>query len=199
MIAIPLLNPEEIPIPPLYVVKTESQLAPVPFVWSDQEFKALYTNYAAALMGIISRIVKSDVVAEDVLQESFVKIWKSISDFDPARGRLFTWMAATARHTAIDHLRSRAQLNANKNSDIEDLFLDVDSSHQIFINTDTIGIKQLTYGLAPAEKEILDLIYFNGYTHSEAAAKLNIPLGTVKTRLRRAVCSLRTHFEFKNC
>jgi RNA polymerase sigma factor (sigma-70 family) len=158
------------------------------------KFKVLYKMYAPALMGIISRIVKSDVVAEDVMQETFVKIWNSIDGYEPSRGRLFTWLAATARHTAIDQLRSRAQLNSDKNSDIEDFSLEVEGKYQEFFNPDTIGIRQLTINLPASEKEILDLIYFQGYTHSETAEKLDIPLGTVKTKLRRAIGSLRGYF-----
>lgn len=150
--------------------------------------------YAPALMGIISRITRSQIVAEDVLQETFVKIWNSIDGYDSSRGRLFTWMAATARHTAIDQLRSRTQLNADKNSNIDDHSFELENSYQITINPDTIGVEQMTTGLPPSEREILHLIYFQGYTHSETAERLNIPLGTVKTKLRRAISSLREHF-----
>lgn len=160
----------------------------------EPKFKQLYQMYAPALMGIISKIVKTEVASEDALQETFIKIWNSIDGFDASRGRLFTWMAATARHTAIDQLRSRAQINANKNSDIDDFSFELESTYRVSYNTDTIGVKQLTCSLPSSEKELLELIYFQGYTHSEAAQKLDMPLGTVKTKLRRAIMALREHF-----
>lgn len=142
--------------------------------------------YALALLRIISRIVKSETEAEDVLQETFVKIWKSIAEYNPSRGRLFTWIAASAR----DHFRSRAQINANKNSDIDEFSNDLETSFRDSYSLDAIGLRNLTFGLHSSQKEVLDLIYFYGYTNSEAAEELGVSLGTSKTRLRRALLTL---------
>lgn len=184
----------EIPAPVISIKMSEDALVSGLQKRSEQQFKMLYGMYAPALLGIISRIVKSDVVAEDVLQESFVKIWNGIDGYDVSRGRLFTWMASTARHTAIDQLRSKAALNAARNSNMDDLTQELEIQRRTEINPDAIGVKQLTGHLPVAEKEILELIYFQGFTHSEVAKKLNIPLGTVKTRVRKAVSSLRCYF-----
>lgn len=193
MIAISL--PQAVKIPDsIVLLQNEDELVNGLCSGSEQQFGLLYKRYAPALLGIISKIVKSEVAAEDVLQETFVKIWRSMSGFDPSRGRLFTWMASTARHAAIDHLRSRAQINSDKNTDIEEFTYELENRLRINPNPDTIGVKQLTFNLQPCEKELLDLIYFEGYTHSEAAEKLDIPLGTVKTRIRRAVSSMRQYF-----
>ena len=180
MIAIQLPNYTELQNPVIPLLDAEDELVNGLKKKCGLKFKLLYKMYAPALMGIISRIVKTDVAAEDVLQETFIKIWNSIGGYDPARGRLFTWMATTARHTAIDHLRSRSQINEGRN--LEE------------INQETIGIQQLTSKLHPSEKELLDLIYFQGYTHSEAVETLSIPLGTLKTKVRRAINTLRQHF-----
>jgi RNA polymerase sigma factor (sigma-70 family) len=154
----------------------------------------LYDSYSAALLGIISKIVKHDDVAEDVLQETFLKIWTSIPQYDPARGRLFTWMARLAKNKSIDHLRSRAEINSQRNEDIDLLSPEVNQLHQIQYNPEHIGLKQLMSVLAPAQLLVLDLVYFQGYTQSEAALELNIPVGTVKTRIRIAIKTLRTFF-----
>lgn len=159
-----------------------------------QQFTLLYKQYSPALLGIVSRIVRSDVIAEDVLQESFIKIWQGIDSYDMLRGRLFTWMAATARHTAIDHLRRRMAVEAGKTSSIDEFAGDLGNHYKTEINPDAVDVRQLAGSLEGIEKEILDLIYFRGYTHSEAAEVLNIPVGTVKTRLRRAVNALRIFF-----
>jgi RNA polymerase sigma factor (sigma-70 family) len=154
----------------------------------------LYTMYSPALLGIISRIIKFDEIAEDVLQETFLKIWKSIDQYQESKGRLFTWMARLAKNTAIDHLRGRGYVNSLKNSDLDEVFLEVDRDNQIVYNPETIGLKKLTMNLCASQKAILDLIYFQGYSQSEVAEELNIPLGTVKTRLRMAITKLRKYF-----
>ncbi|MBC7567872.1 MAG: RNA polymerase sigma factor [Pedobacter sp.] len=154
----------------------------------------LYTMYSPALMGIISRIIKFDEIAEDVLQETFVKIWKSIDQYQESKGKLFTWMARLARNTAIDQLRGRGYINSRKNSDLEDVSVEVDMNNQMVYNPETIGLKKLTMNLCARQKAILDLIYFEGYSQSEVAEELNIPLGTVKTRLRMAIATLRKYF-----
>ncbi|ETZ19559.1 RNA polymerase sigma factor [Pedobacter sp. V48] len=194
MIAIQLPNYTELQVPVISLRIAEDELVRGIQRKCEIQFKLLYKMYAPALMGIISRIVRSDVAAEDVLQETFLKIWSSIDGYDSSRGRLFTWMAATARHKSIDYLRSRSQINESKNQHIEDFSPELDNNYQVALNPDTIGIKQLTNTLHPSEKELLDLIYFQGYTQSEAAARLEMPLGTVKTKLRRAINSLREYF-----
>ncbi len=168
--ATPPLATANVQVPVISLSVTEEELVNGIRGKCEDKFRLLYKMYAPALMGVISRIVRSDVAAEDVLQDTFVKIWNSIESYDSSRGRLFTWMAATARNTAIDQLRSRAQINTAKHSNI-----DPDTMHT-------------------SEKEVLDLIYFQGYTHSEASKTLNIPLGTVKTKLRRAINALREYF-----
>ena len=157
-------------------------------------FSNLYHNYAPALLGIISRIVNCRESSEDVLQETFIKISRSISSYDPDKSRLFTWMAKLAKNTAIDQLRSRGHRDRNKCDDLNEIVEKVDHRHNASYNPDTIGIKQLTHVLTPAQKQILDLVYFQGYTHTEAAEELGIPVGTIKTRIRNAILTLRQYF-----
>lgn len=85
-------------------------------------------------------------------------------------------------------------MNIRKNQDIDELLFEVDRSCQVSVNTDTIGLMKLSSQLPAAEKQVLDMIYLGGYTHAEAAEELGLPLGTVKTRLRRAVIALRAFF-----
>lgn len=182
-------------IPALSIKPDESTLIQALRAGCPDTFKQFYKMYSAALLGIIARIVKSEEVAEDLLQEAFIKIWNSIDRYDTSRGRLFTWMASMTRNLAIDYLRSKAHLQYTKGTALEELSVEQFDHHQTAFNPDTIGIKNLAGKLKLPEKEILDLIYFKGFTHLEAAETLNLPLGTVKTRLRRAIQSLRSHFE----
>lgn len=156
--------------------------------------EALYDMYSAALYGVISRIVPGQEQAEDLLQECFVKIWNSIPSYDEKKGRLFTWMVNIARHLAIDTVRSKEFRNlsrtdgmdGNTNSDEEQRYSEI---HQ-----DGVGIKDLITRLRPQDKQILELIYYKGYTHVEVSDELNLPLGTVKSRLRSAIITLKTFF-----
>jgi RNA polymerase sigma factor (sigma-70 family) len=156
--------------------------------------KALYDMYSGALFGVISRIIPQTEVAEDVLQETFIKIWKSADNYDPGKGRLFTWMMNIARNLAIDKLRSKDFKNANKNQDIENNVDFIDTQKEVTFNADAIGIKDMVTSLKPEFNLVLDMVYFKGYTHVEAAEELDLPLGTVKTRIRMAIMELRKNF-----
>lgn len=156
--------------------------------------EALYDMYSSSLYNIIYRVVQHEEIAEDLLQETFVKIWNSIASFDPEKGRLFTWMVNIARNLSIDKIRSKDFRNNAKNQDLENTVNFIDEQRSTAINPETLGLKDLVNKLKPDQKSILDLIYFRGYTHVEAADELGIPLGTVKTRLRMSIITLRKFF-----
>jgi RNA polymerase sigma factor (sigma-70 family) len=156
--------------------------------------EALYDMYSASLYGVISRIITDTATAEDVLQETFVKIWHSFSSYSTEKGRLFTWMVNIARNLAIDKLRSKDFKNQNKNQELENNVTFIDEQRNTVYKPELLGIKELVQTLKPEQKSILELVYFKGYTHVEAADELGIPLGTIKTRLRMAIQQLRKHF-----
>ena len=156
--------------------------------------EALYDMYSSSLYGVISRIVVDTPTAEDVLQETFVKIWRSFSGYSTEKGRLFTWMVNIARNLAIDKIRSKDFKNQNKNQELENNVTFIDEQRSTVYKPELLGIKELVETLKPEQKSILDLVYFKGYTHVEAADELGIPLGTIKTRLRMAILQLRKHF-----
>ncbi|MDP9080967.1 MAG: sigma-70 family RNA polymerase sigma factor [Bacteroidota bacterium] len=156
--------------------------------------EALYDMYSSSLYGVISRIITDTATAEDVLQETFVKIWHSFSSYSTEKGRLFTWMVNIARNLAIDKLRSKDFKNQNKNQELENNVTFIDEQRNTVYKPELLGIKELVETLKPEQKSILDLVYFKGYTHVEAADELGVPLGTIKTRLRMAILQLRKHF-----
>ena len=162
---------------------------------NQEGMEILYDNYSSALYGVIHRIVQNDEMAEDVLQETFLKIWNNFSQYDPAKGRLFTWMLNIARNMGIDKLRSKEFTQNRKNQDISESVSSVDYNNTAIFNTETIGLKEMVRKLEPEYKQIIDLLFFGGYTQSEAAEKLNLPLGTVKTRSRAAILKLRQQFD----
>ena len=156
--------------------------------------EALYDMYSSSLFGVISRIIVETAAAEDVLQETFVKIWHSFSSYSTEKGRLFTWMVNIARNLAIDKIRSKDFKNQNKNQELENNVTFIDEQRNTVYKPELLGIKDLVQTLKPEQKLILELVYFKGYTHVEAADELGIPLGTIKTRLRMAIQQLRKHF-----
>jgi len=155
----------------------------------------LYDRYSGALFGVISKVIRTDETAEDVLQETFVKIWNSFPTYDASKGKLFTWMLNIARNLAIDKVRSKGFKNSKKNQNLDDVVHVVDEQQSIGFNPELIGLKELVEKLEPEYYKLVDLIYFKGYTHVEAAEELEMPLGTVKTRLRAAISMLRRHFD----
>ena len=156
--------------------------------------EALYHMYSASLYGVILRIVTDEAAAEDVLQETFLKIWNSFSGYSAEKGRLFTWMVNIARNQAIDKVRSKDFKNQTKNQELENNVTFIDEQRNTVYKPELLGIKELVGKLRPEQKSILDLVYFKGFTHVEAAEELGLPLGTVKTRLRMAIQQLRKHF-----
>lgn len=156
--------------------------------------EALYDMYSASLYGVISRIVTDTATAEDVLQDTFVKIWNSFASYSADKGRLFTWMVNIARNLAIDKIRSKDFKNQNKNQELENNVIAIDEQRNTVYKPELMGIKDLVDTLKPEQKSILDLVYFKGYTHVEAADELGVPLGTIKTRLRTAIGQLRKFF-----
>lgn len=157
-------------------------------------FRRLYILHSASLLGIIMRVVPAREIAEDILQDSFVKIWKSIHLYDPEKGKLFTWMAKLARNSAIDYKRGKTFAKSTRNEDIDSVYSQVDHFHYIPDKTDSIGVKDLMCVLTASQKQILDLVYFHGYTQAEVSDELQIPLGTVKSKIRLAVKELRLYF-----
>ena len=160
-------------------------------IGNPKAHETLYEMYAGSLYGIILRLVKRQEDAEDILQETFIKIWKCIRSYDSEKGRLFTWMSKIARNVVKDHLKSKSHKRSVLNNNLETCQFAVDNQHSVENNFDTIGIREISHKLPSRFYSILDLIYFKGFTHQEAAIELNLPLGTIKTRLRMAIADLR--------
>lgn len=155
-------------------------------------FSQLYDRYASTLLSVLTKIVKDETEAQDLLQDTFVKVWKNIHRHDPSKGRLFTWLLNVTRNTAFDHLRS------HKNAVHVDLPLDdyLPNMATTLNHVGYIGFSDaVTTTLDPRHWQVIDLLYFQGYTQQEAAETLQLPLGTVKTWTRLALIQLRQRFQ----
>ncbi len=157
----------------------------------QQAFARLYDSYSGAIYSIILQIVNDEELANDILQEVFVNIWRKIDMYDAEKGRLFTWMLNIARNASIDMLRSRGYRNSKKNQSIQENVDIAAPNSTAQMNVDSIGLKKLLEKLKPEQRVLIDLSYFKGYTHEEIAEQEKIPLGTVKTRIRNALIQLR--------
>lgn len=170
---------------------TEEELVTLLKRKDSNAYSLLYDNYSAALFGVITRVVPAAEIAEDILQDVFIKIWKNIENYDASKGRLFTWMLNIARNAAIDYSRSKQFKLENKLQGIETARYEMTGHSSGQSHSDFIGVKEQVAKLKEDYRILIDMIYFGGYTQEDAARELNIPLGTVKTRVRAAIIKLR--------
>lgn len=159
-------------------------------VKDERGLSYLYDHYASALNGIINRIVLSDKLAEEILQQTFLKIWDKIESYDADKSTLFTWMSRIARNSAIDAKRLKKYENIQNTDSLD---LSIHNKKTEYQATDSIDVKSLLLQIDEKYKTVLDHIYLQGYSHSEAAEILDLPLGTVKTRLRNGLQELRNY------
>lgn len=168
---------------------SESELVTLLKLRQRSAFNYLYDNYSGALYTVILSFLADSNLSQDTLQEVFIKIWRQIEHYDSTKGRLFTWMINITRNTSIDKLRSKDYRQTFENrSPTENVYNEAGSSS---INIDNIGLRKLIHKLKPEYRAIIDLSYFQGFTQDEISKILEIPLGTVKTRMRNALILLR--------
>jgi RNA polymerase sigma-70 factor (ECF subfamily) len=180
-------------MPALQTKYSEAELVMLLKQRQQSAFNYLYDNYSGALFTIILNVVNDRELASDVLQEVFVKIWRQIESYDETKGRLFTWMMNISRNASIDTLRSKDFRNSQQNRELTESVYDSGGSTEQ--KTDQIGLRKVVRELKEEYKVLVELSYFEGYTQDEISKMLNIPLGTVKTRLRTALTQLRQHLK----
>ena len=153
---------------------------------------ALYDRYSSVVYSVALRVLGDTGAAEDILQEVFLQLWRNPGSFDASRGNLGAWLAVIARNRAIDGLRKR-----RPESDIEDVVLSIEPD--LADEADRARAAQKLRGLLgtmpAAQRAALEMAYFEGLTHTEIAAKTGEPLGTIKTRIRAGLTTLRKAFQ----
>lgn len=173
-------------------IYTEAELVQGLKARDQKIFSYLYDQYSPALYGVIVKVLNNDNAAGDVLQEVFLKIWRHLDQYDETKGRLFTWMLNIARNTAIDILRSKAHKLEQKIRNIPDDVHVSDSLIAVQPSNDYLGFSRILEKLTKEQRTLIDLAYYKGCTQEEIARVMEIPLGTVKTRMRNAINQLRT-------
>ena len=170
---------------------TQEEVLTLIYKKEERAYTILYDMYSKSLFAVITNLVKDREEAEDILQEVFVKIWKNIDSYSEAKGRFYTWILNIARNTAIDKLRSKGYNNSKKNLSADNFVHLLDESNKLTNKIDAIGLQEFVKKLKPKCIQIIDLLFFKGYTQQEASDELAIPLGTVKTQNRNCINDLR--------
>ena len=154
-------------------------------------FETLYHMYSKSMLGVIFNIVRNDAIAQEIMQDVFIKAWQNADNYSAKKGRFFTWILNIARNAAIDKTRSKNFKNSKKNLKAE-FFVDIlETSENLNDQTDAIGIKNFVSKLADKCIEVIELLYFKGFTQKEASETLGMPIGTIKTRNRNCIKELR--------
>ena len=154
-------------------------------------FRALYDETSARLFGVVLRIVRDRGVAEDVLQETYLKVWQKAEIFDPAAGRPITWLATIARNRAIDRVRSKdiVRRAAGQDDDDEDVLArlaDPGGADPVLRESLRVCLERLE----PQARQCVVLAYCSGYSREELAARFGRPVNTIKTLLHRSLKTL---------
>lgn len=176
---------------------TEEELVAGLQLKDQQVFGYLYDNYAPALNAVIYKMVEDRELAEDILQEAFVKIWNNFTSYDKTKGRLFTWMLNLTRNLTIDTLRSKSYKKQQKISGDENVVSNIRDNNSNADKFDSLGIAKQLQHLKADQRQIIDMAYFDGFTQDEISKTLGIPLGTVKTKMRAAILELRKYLQYK--
>ncbi|MEL7001509.1 MAG: sigma-70 family RNA polymerase sigma factor [Bacteroidota bacterium] len=169
----------------------EEKIVDLLFQQDKEAIRLIFENYGPVLMNIITRVVKYEAVAQDVMQEALLKIWKNGITYNREKGSLFTWMTRICRNAAIDKTRSKDYRLTETSMNAVDL-VSITDTPQDLGSMEEPYMRELIEQLPSGQKELINLAYFQGYTHKEISENLEIPLGTVKTRIRSAISKLRT-------
>lgn len=160
-------------------------------------FEQLYEQSSSLLFTLVSRIVGHEGEAADLLQEVYLEVWRKASNYDHARGTPMAWLITLARSRAIDRVRALGSRGKGVTASLDD----TPASHLIATDADAMEIRAASERqalvwaalkiLPPVQRQALELAYYEGLTHMEISIRLNVPLGTIKTRIRLAMEKLR--------
>jgi RNA polymerase sigma-70 factor (ECF subfamily) len=158
----------------------------------ERAVEALYQRYSGPLYSLAYQVTGGERFAQDVVQETFVAVWKDAARFDPSKGAVSPWLFSLARHKAIDLVRREANVRKRTaDVDLEMEMSDDDVDEEAWMRIRQDRVRAAITELTPLQREALELAFFNGLTHVEVSEHLGIPLGTAKTRIRSALLRLR--------
>ncbi len=147
----------------------------------------LYKKYGGVIYGVALKIVRDEQWAQQVLQDTYVKVWQKISLYSERKGRFLSWILSITRNLAIDFLRSKQYKEGSGWLTLQESDKETAPDRSM----EAMDLKKSVVGLGHNYRQVIELVYFMGYSHSEVADLLEMPLGTVKTRVRKALRDLR--------
>lgn len=159
---------------------------------NEDGLRLLYKNYSSTLFGIAMRHLNNEMYAEEVLQNTFLKVWQKIDQYDPEKAAFYTWMVNILKNSAIDVGRTLKFQSEQKTVSFDN---DVHSSKNEHILSMGMEATQLLKNVEQKYVQVLDYLYLRGYSQSEMAEELDIPIGTIKTRVKKAIDILRTKLD----
>jgi RNA polymerase sigma-70 factor, ECF subfamily len=153
----------------------------------------LYEAYGRLTYNIAMHVLRNEAAAEEITQDIFFLIWRKPDSWNPEKGRLSSWLMAVARYRAIDRLRREERRPLRQSVSLDDLAHILSSQETVGDARQDTGrlLRQLLQDLPAEQRQVINLAFFRGMTHSEIAAHLNLPLGTVKGRIRLALEKLK--------
>jgi len=152
----------------------------------------LYENYADSLYGVILKVTNNEEIAQDALQETFIKVWKNSKKYDKKKAKLFTWLYRIARNTAIDKVRSYSnKFEKEVQIDKSNVYILPTSN----LNQDVLDLREHVSKLDDKYQIVLKALFFEGMTQQEASDELDIPLGTIKSRLKIGLRELKKVYD----
>jgi len=172
---------------------TDAELLERVAAGSSSAFEMIYDRHSGAAFGLAYRIVNDQGAAEDVVQDAFLSVWRQAEGYGASRGAARSWLLSIVHHRAIDHIRHRHDDRKQDIDDITAIVDTVDTSEQARLNVEGEQLRAAMLQLPVDQRKSLALAYFGGYTHDEIARLLDLPLGTVKGRLRIGLQKLRNH------
>lgn len=153
-------------------------------------YEQLYDMYSKSMLGVIQNIIQDEDLSKDLLQEVFLKVWDNIESYSPKRGRFFTWLLNISRNAAIDKTRSKEYKQLKRNQSI-DIFVNISQPEDKEVSDEEMMLYASIKKLSEKCRKLIDLIFYKGYTQRETSEELDIPLGTVKTRSRSCLSTLK--------
>lgn len=159
----------------------------------EAAFAQLYDATASRAVGLAVRVVRDPAQAEEVAQEAFLEIWRTAARFDPAKGSPLGWLLTIVHRKAVDRVRSaEASTRRDTTYHQQNPSIDHDSTAEAAqASLEARRVRNALESLTPVQREALELAYFGGYTHTEVATMLDLPVGTAKTRIRDGLIRLR--------
>jgi len=159
----------------------------------ETAFAALYDAVASRVFGLAVRVVRDPAQAEEVCQEALLDIWRTAARFDPSRGSAISWIFTVVHRKAVDRVRS-AEASSRRDASYHQQTQPIDhdaTAEAVEASFEARRVRAALGTLTTAQREALELAYFGGYTHTEVASMLDLPLGTAKTRIRDGLIRLR--------